>query len=136
MEDWIDYIPVKQNRVTWHSKEHTAFCFGVSRMCSVPFYLEFDSYSSFKNYVKNSSGACPGGYAAYLITKIQRFRYKKRYFAGNFEMVLFGKFLGGYAVIRNFLLNSILKKYLSPSLFAALKKMFGKNDWAAGNAAP
>ena len=132
MEDWIDYLPVKRERVTWHTKEYTSLCFAVSRMCPVPFYLEFDSYGSYKNYVKNSSGAAPGGYLAYLVTKAQRLRYKKRCFKHNFEMALFTKALGAYALVRNFLLDSILKKYLSASSFAALKKMFGKNDWAGG----
>ena len=124
---------MKRSRVTWHTKEYTDLCFGIASMCPVPFHLDFDSYGSYRNYIDNSSGAYPGGLLAYLVTKTQRFRYKNRLFKYNLEIIMFGKAMRCYAVVRNYLVNSILKKYLSNSAFAALKKLFGRNDWVDGN---
>lgn len=129
MEAWADHIPTRRERVTWHTKEHAALCADISRIF-VPFHQQFDSYAEYRDYMVTSSGAYPGGPLAYLITKEQRFRYKRRWFAHNVEIALFAAAFRTYTVALNWLVNSILKKYLSGAMFAALKRRFGKDAWA------
>lgn len=133
MEGWADHIPTRRESVTWHTKEHADFCFAASRMANnSAFNQDFRSYAEYKDFIRTSSGAYPGGYPAYLVARLQRFRYKRRWFYYNVEVIVFA-WVRRYAVIAtNFVVNSILKKYLSDSAFAALKRFFGKDAWAAG----
>ncbi|MDD2805778.1 MAG: radical SAM protein [Elusimicrobiales bacterium] len=130
MEGWAGHIPVKREIVTWHEKDYADYCFDVAKLCPVPFHQDFPSYASYKDYMKTSSDAYVRGWPAYLVARLQRLRYKKRYFRHNYEIVLFNKALRAYTIARNYALNSILKKYLPGGLFAYLKKTFGRNDWS------
>ena len=69
------------------------------------------------------------GYHNYIISKIERWRFKNRSFKFMVETILINKYTEIYRFARNLIINGILKKYLSKSIFAHLKKYFGPKDW-------
>ena len=71
------------------------------------------------------------GYMSYVISRIQNWRYKKKYFKFMYEYILFEKLIRVYQSTRNFFINAILKKYLPRDIYKVLRKRFGPKDWTS-----
>jgi anaerobic magnesium-protoporphyrin IX monomethyl ester cyclase len=134
IEDWADHIPMKRDKVTWLPPDYADYCFDTAKMCPVPFHQQFANYGEYKAFMATSSDAYTSGYLAYLVARVQRWRYKRRLFKYNYDVAAFTALMRAYTVARNFLINSILKKYLPASAFAVLKNLFGRNNWEAEDA--
>lgn len=128
--EWEDYeTPIKLKDMTWLDKNYANLCYNIILMGFTPFYKDFKNYRNFKEYVYNSSYAYHSGYLFYLLTKIERWRYINRFFDYNFEVVLAKNIIWLYFSLKNYLVNSIIKKYMPNSVIFKLKKWFGVNDW-------
>ena len=130
LEEWGNYnIPIALKNITWLTKKYAKICHNISLMGCGAFNKDFESYKKYKEFVYNTGGGYYDWYLAYIISKIERWRYKKKYFKFMVEAILFIKVIEIYKLSRTYIINFILKKYLPKSIFKKLKKRFGPKDW-------
>ena len=80
----------------------------------------------YKEFVYSSNLVYPTGYIAYIVTKIQRWRYmkwryKKKKLEYMLETILFSKFKKFLFSIKRYIVNYILRRYLSPKVYTTLR---------------
>lgn len=73
------------------------------------------------------------GYISYVFSRIQNWRYRKKYLKFMYESILFEKLIRVYRSTRYFFINEILKKYLPKEIYKVLRKRFGPKDWTFEN---
>lgn len=130
LEEWGNYnAPIALRNITWFPKKHAKMCYNMSRVGCGVFNQDFKSYKMYKEFVYNTGGGYYDGYPSYILAKIERWRYKRKYFKFMIEVILFNKLIEIYKLTRNYIINFILKKYLPKSVFKKLKKKFGPKDW-------
>ena len=97
--------------------------FGI--ISTFPFHQNFESYRMYKEFIYTSTDAYPSGYISYILTKIQRWRYKNKFYALNFEAILFSKLRNTFGLVGRYVFNVILKKYLPRKYLDMLHEVFG-----------
>jgi len=130
LEEWGNYkmLFASYKEVVWHPQKYSKMCYNITLLSNHIFHQDFKSYKDYKKFIysSNSTGVYPIGYAGYLINKIQRYRYKKRFFNFMLETVLFGKLIAIKSSVKRFIVNCILRKYLSQKTYQKLKNWYGK----------
>ena len=109
----------------------SGFWFLVWGLGFIVFFRDFNSYKDYKNYIHYMGYPYYAGYMSYVISRIQNWRYKKKYFKFMYEYILFEKLIRVYQSTRNFFINAILKKYLPRDIYKVLRKRFGPKDWTS-----
>ena len=130
LEEWGDYpIPMDVKKMDWIPPAHAEFCRKLLKLSTGLFYRDL---KSFKEYEENNYATgmpyAPGR-ISYILSKIERWRYKHRNFKLMIEVEVAGSILGVFYNIRTYLVNFILKKYLSEAVFKSLKRRFGDKSW-------
>ena len=129
LEEWAKFkMPFPYKNVTWNTKEHAKLCYNLSLMSVFPFHQDIKSYKIYKEFIYTSTSVYPSGYHSYILAKIQRWRYKHKLFNFNLECFLFMKLTNTITAIKRYIVNSILKKYLSVKQYNTLKEIFGSSD--------
>ena len=103
-------------------------CLNLNLLSGHIFYKDFKSYKEYREFIRtsNSSTVYPTGYLGYLIGKIQRWRYENRVFSNMIETVLFSKWTKTQFAVKRFIVNCLLRRYLSPKIYQTLKNWFRK----------
>ncbi len=127
LEEWGQYkIPSESfEDVTWLPRKYAKRCFNISLLSNYPFHQDFKSYRDYRDFVFNIDSSYGTGYLDYLMARLQRWRFKNRYFSFMAEPVLFNRLIE----LRMFLKRYVLKKYLPTPVYERLKRWFGKNSW-------
>lgn len=111
--------------VTWASKSYARRCEKIALLTNYPFFRDFGSYSEYREFVSRIDTTYGVGYIDYLLARIHRWRFKKRFFGFMVEAPLFNKVIDA----RMFFVRYVMKKYLPERYYSFLKKHFGKNLW-------
>lgn len=126
LEGWGRYaVPISYRNVTWHTKEYAKMGYNFGIISSFPFHQNFESYRMYKEFICTSTDMYPSGYISYILTKIQRWRYKNKFYALNFEGILFFKLRNTFGLVGRYVFNVILKKYLPRKYLDMLREVFG-----------
>jgi len=130
LEKWGGWgAPIKLEDIKWAAKKNAREFYNISKLSSAGvFYRNFESHDEYKNYIYSMGYPYYAGYFSYLASKLQNWRYRKKYFNFVYEAILFAKLIRAYKSIRNSFVNEILKKYLPKDRYTALRKRFGPKD--------
>ena len=132
LEKWGRWsAPLKLKDIKWFPKKIAREFYNISKLSSGIFFRNFNSYKDYKNYIHYMGYPYYAGYMSYVISRIQNWRYKKKYFKFMYEYILFEKLIRVYQSTRNFFINAILKKYLPRDIYKVLRKRFGPKDWTS-----
>ncbi|MDO8734867.1 MAG: hypothetical protein Q7K21_06885, partial [Elusimicrobiota bacterium] len=124
LDDWGEFnMPIDRKNIKWLPKEHVQKCYAIVQMSTFPFHQNFSSYTEYKQYVRTTDYIYPLGYLSYLVTKLQRLRYKKRFFKFMVEVLLFNKIKIGWISFRSYMTNFILRKYIPSKMYEILRKL-------------
>lgn len=130
LEEWGNYnAPIALKNITWVPRKYAKWCYNMALINCGFFNHDFKSYRTYKEFVYNIAVISLLGYHNYIISKIERWRYKKKFFKWMIEAVLSNKLREIHKFTRNIIVNDILKKYVPKSIFIKLKKWFGPKDW-------
>jgi radical SAM superfamily enzyme YgiQ (UPF0313 family) len=130
LEEWGNYnAPIALKNITWVPAQYAKMCYNMAQVNAGIFNQDFKSYKKYREFIYNIGVTSLLGYHNYVISKIERWRYKKRFFKWMIETFLANKLMELYKSVRNFLVNNVLKKYFPKSIFISLKKWFGVKDW-------
>jgi anaerobic magnesium-protoporphyrin IX monomethyl ester cyclase len=123
LEAWGKFnLPINIKNITWMPREHAEKCYSLFLMSALPFYIEFPSFKQYKESSEIMDNYWPPTYAGYLLTKIQRIRFKNRYFKGMHEMKLYLGARSMLRFIRSFLINFVFRKYIPIALYKKMRK--------------
>ncbi|MEW6557342.1 MAG: radical SAM protein [Elusimicrobiota bacterium] len=132
LEKWGEYNApfTSYKKVTWLPNKYAKMCFNLNLLFGHIFFKDFKSYKMYKEFIRNSNSSTvyPTGYIGYLIAKIQRWRYKNRVFDNVVETILFSKFIKIQFGTKRFIVNCILRKYLSPKIYQILRNWFRNKE--------
>jgi radical SAM superfamily enzyme YgiQ (UPF0313 family) len=124
LEEWGRYRSpaTSSSYITWLPKEYVKMCHNLTLAARYPFYKDFGSHKKYKEFVHNVDMVVGPGYCDYIIAKIQRWRYKNRFFQFMIENLIFNKLVE----MRAFVQRYVLRKYLPKSIYNALKRWYLK----------
>lgn len=126
LDDWGEFnLPVDRKNINWLPKKHAKKCYAIVQMSTFPFHQDFNSYKHYRQFVHTTDYIYPLGYPGYLITKFQRFRYKKKFFGLMIEVLLFNKIKAFWISFSSYITNFILRKYISSNMYEILRKLAG-----------
>ena len=93
LEEWGNYNPgmMPISSLVWVPREHAKMCRKAILLSYSPFYRYFKSYKMYKEFVYKTETFYSARYLAYIMAKIQRYRYKNRLFKFMVETIIWYK---------------------------------------------
>ena len=112
LEEWGNFcLPFTLlSYVTWVPRKYAKMCRNVALLSFSPFYKVFKSYTMYKEFIYKLKTLYSAGYLAYIMAKLQRYRYKNRLFKFMIESLIYYNLLIIWEFFQNYVFkNTFLK---------------------------